>query len=356
MSRLTDLKAMLARLEAMEREGRSVLQLLEAVNLQPRTDLRGGDWRYISFNALNVDDHDFRDCRLFGATFLHASVANAHFRGADSATPIRGNTGLFAARNWNDADLDDHQRLALRYRAHLQEPQKEPLPVAEFIEAGLLNDRNYLDFMRKSDDYDAARKIYDLMKEQGVAPNQYAITELIVLARNDDPVIKGLYQEALLDRVPIDDVLLNAMADCFADDRNARSLRALFRANNLPVGEFYFNILIKRARGQADAEDILAEMAESDVTASNVTLSSIASTNAATKSDPKTLTPCSSPHPPRLKFAKRWTSSGNITSNMTYRHSTPASTSVGTSGRQSPSSARRSRPSASPTHIPIRRC
>ncbi|KTE29504.1 pentapeptide repeat-containing protein [Sphingopyxis sp. HXXIV] len=273
---MTDLADMLARLERMEQQGASILDLMTAACLDPRKDFRGGKWTYVKFDGLNLDEFNFRETRLFGATFRNTSVKNSQFQGAEGAIPTNGKPrGLFLARNWREADLDDYQRLALLQCAYRQAPDREPLPVAAFVRSGLITASNYLEFMRRSHDYEVAREIYENMQKNGVAANKYAITELIQLAERQDILIDLLYAEAVNQGVEIDSILLNTMADSYSNNSLAQEVIIKFSRHGLHADEFYYNIMIKKAVDRPSAESYLNQMREAGIDPSNVTINSL---------------------------------------------------------------------------------
>lgn len=272
---MNKLGEMLTQLTELEQAGKSIFDLMRAAGLDPKRGFRGGSWTFVRFDGLDLDKANFAQARLHNASFRGASVRDADFRGADGAAQVRGAPGLFEARNWREALLDPDQRLALSYRAFKRAPVLEPMPIAGFIDEGLIHQGNFVDFMKNSGDYEVAREIYDAMRTHGIPANKFALTALIDMSVGHDTQIDRLYAEACEGRVEIDAVMLCSMADAYQDLAKADGVLKLFKAHGLHPNEAYFNIMIKKSSTRAAADAYLNAMSVADVEPSIITLNTL---------------------------------------------------------------------------------
>lgn len=171
--------ALAALREAEKAPGCTMLTLMRAVGLDPKTDFCGGKWRRTDFRNLDLQGFSFRGADLRNARFEESELDRADFRGA-RITPA----SIIAGTNWRGAYYDDEQWLALIRQSLAALPLKDRLIEIERMEAGPrpLSDPEWVALIKAALTYVEAHEILVRMNAKRTQPSHFAYSAFIAKA------------------------------------------------------------------------------------------------------------------------------------------------------------------------------
>lgn len=258
------------RLERAMRAGpaKNILELFRTAGLDPRRDFRGGDWRFICFDGLDLRGLDFSNARLFRARFVMSDVTGANFIGSDVEV-----TNLHRATGWRSAMLDEDQQAILELkhlRQHPDELGEESLKSLRRVKP--LEEPEWVRLIKAAKSFQIAEQIYDLMAVlgQNYARSKYALTTLLDKAENKRQARQILDRFDTLE-VPIDSYVVNTAISKASDESEARAWFQKYKTQFAP-DIYTYSALLGKIDTFESAQGILDEMRENGFTPSNVSL------------------------------------------------------------------------------------
>ena len=240
-----------------EEEGASVLRLFEISGLDPDRHFRGNDWRYVPFDGLDLRGYDFRNCRLFGASWAGSRVSGAKFE--DSDVEI---TRLDKAVDWREASLTDAQRDVLEVKSLLS-GNPTPDAIRNFSNKKAISEGQWVTLIKSAPSFEAAHSYYQLMAEHGFGDSKYALTTLLDQAKTSAQVAisKNLLSQK---RVSVDSHLVATLISKVQSENEAREIFEREK-NNIERTIFVYNALLSKIDYVEKAEDIFNMMREDGV-------------------------------------------------------------------------------------------
>lgn len=234
--------------------GKRITERLRALNLDPRTDLAGGDWRNCDFSYCDLAECDFRNARLYRADFSHADVAGADFTGATDIHTAK----IQKATNWRNATFTTDQliliearmsELAERARAHLEPPQ-------------------WVALIRDAKDYRDATALLAEMDQTEHVFNKFAYSAAMNKARSAEECehARALFRTFLNSGGEPDLPMFTTAAGICDDSSQARSILAAAEQFDLDPDNYLYNKVISRQDEFRVAMHYFGEMVDRGVT------------------------------------------------------------------------------------------
>lgn len=268
----------------------SVLDLMQAVGLNPKRHLAGGDWRECRFDGLNLSNLNFRDARLYKARFAGANLTGSSFAGADIVAADFQDANV-AGADFTETDISKSMlHRATNWRAALLTPDQHDLLSSRSKGDGSAGTNvsrtgrtatedvwRYVALMKEASDFEGAETAFNRMIDAGIKPNAHVFATLLDKARDFDLAL------ALMDKARTHDVLPDeAMANALMSNAHSfEQAMAVFETYMREVGfstTYPFNTVIRKARDLMHALSIVEMMVEGRVRPDAITISAALNT------------------------------------------------------------------------------
>jgi hypothetical protein len=251
-----------------EREA-NILRLFEIAKLDPKTDFRGEDWRYVRFDGLDLTGCDFSHARLYHARFTGARVSGANFRGSDVEV-----TNLDRALDWREAELDEDQRAILELKSIRHEGGAMSAERAERIrKAKKLTEREWVALIKAAKSFAIAEQVYDMMaaEDRGkLAGSKYALTSLLDKAETRKHVEYVASKFAELN-VPLDPYAVNTFISKASTEAEARDIFNK-HVDKMEPDIYTFNSLLSKIETFQGAQDVIEMMGRKGLRPDHISL------------------------------------------------------------------------------------
>jgi hypothetical protein len=237
--------------------GANILRLFEIAKLDPKTDFRGEDWRYVKFDHLDLTGCDFSHTRLYGAKFAGSRVEEANFCGSDVEV-----TNLHRATDWRKAKLDEDQRVILELKGLRRgKGQVSAEEAARIRIAKKLTEPEWVSLIKAAKSFAIAEQLYEMMasEENGrFSRSKYALTSLLTKAENPEHVrlVTNKFHELNVD---FDIYAVNTLISKATSQSEALEIYNTF-ADKMNYDVITFNALLSKFNRAEDAREILEIM------------------------------------------------------------------------------------------------
>lgn len=235
--------------------GLGTMELLRSLGIDPRTELRGGDWRGTNFAGCDLRGADLSMCRLSFCDFTDADVAGAVFYGSD----------LHKSTLHRAANVD---------RAYLSNDQKRYLDRWNDNDSKSETDEGWVfqinQKIHAAHSFYAAKTQFDSILARGLQPDKYSAGLLLRSATSATQAWDafGLVERA---KCPLNDVVFTTLASKMDEVADIRSVIEIMRSRGFAPGVRIFNSILARTKVAPEMDGVLAEMQREGVSPDNVT-------------------------------------------------------------------------------------
>jgi hypothetical protein len=235
--------------------GVGTMELIRSLEIDPLTQLRGGDWRGTNFADCDLKGADLSDCRLAFCDFTDADVAGAIFYRSD----------LFKSTL--------HRALNVA-SAYLSVEQREYLDRCRDYDAGSDSDETRVfqinQKIRAASSFQHALAQFETILARGLQPDQYSAALLI--SRTQNPVEAWeAFRMVENAECPVNDVVFTVLASKMMDAGAVRAVIEKMRSMGFTPNLRIYSTLLARTKRAEDAEVVLAEMETEAIKRNNVT-------------------------------------------------------------------------------------
>jgi len=238
------LREVLAALKRAERTSNcTIIDLMNAISLDPKEDFRGGKWRGGDFSNLSLAGFNFCGADLRNARFHGSTLKGTKFQGA-KITP----TNIITAKDWRDGCYDDDQWLALIRSSLAALPTEEMIDQVQKIEEGPkpLTDPEWVAIIKSARNYSDARRLLTLMNKRREEPSRFAYSAAISKSPSFFTAQKD-FSEFISAGGVIDSALYSTLIDRVEQIEDAWELLDEMIAQGQVPDDYAFNSILKIA-------------------------------------------------------------------------------------------------------------
>lgn len=243
-------------LRADHARGLGTMELIRSLEIDPLTELRGGDWRRTNFASCNLKGVDFSECRLAFCDFTRADVAGAVFYGADLFQST-----IHLALNLSLAYLSDGQWRVVedcrRYHASGENGGERVFRINQNIHV--------------ASSFQSAVAQFKSILTHGLRPDHYSAGLLISRANNPGEAWEA-FEMVELSKCPLSNVVFIALASKMKDTTQIREVMQAMLSKGFTPGAHVYNTLLSRTKNlRTGLSEVLSEMQAVGINRDNVT-------------------------------------------------------------------------------------
>ena len=235
--------------------GMGTMDLIRSIGIDPRTQLRAGDWRGTNFAGCDLREADLSECRLAYCDFTNADVAGAVFWGSDLYRST-----LHRALNVTLAHLT-HEQL------HYLDECRGRDVASEGVEGTVFNINQKI---RAATTFERAKAQFISISSQGMQPDAYSAGLLLGRAVSPQQAWEA-FDMIEAAGCAVNHIVFTVLASKMRAPADVRTVMEIMHREGLVPGSRVYNTLLSRTKHDEELMSIVQEMERQSIKLDNIT-------------------------------------------------------------------------------------